>query len=89
MKLLRSHVAAIRKVLAHFNIYGNEGLYDALTRILGELNLCYEVFQQHGDSDALKAYKALLKKIRALSTPLNLTASAITVGEGLRLLLGP
>jgi hypothetical protein len=88
-KLLRSHVEAMRQVLAHYNIYGSEGLYDTLNRVIGELTLRYEMFAQHGDSAAVKAYKALLRKIGALSSPLNLTASGITIGEGARWLLGP
>lgn len=88
-KLLRSHVEAIRQVLAHYNIYGSEGLYNVLKRIIGELNLRYEMFAQHGDSPAVKAYKALLRKIGSVSTPLNLTASAITVGGAVGWLLGP
>lgn len=88
-KLLRSHVEAMRQVLAHYNIYGSEGLYATLKRVIGELNLRYEIFAQHGDSDAVKAYKALLQRIRSLSSPLNFTASAITVGGAARWLLGP
>lgn len=88
-KLLRSHVEAIRQVLAHYNIHGSDGLDDTLKRILGELHLRHRDFRQHGDSDAMKAYTALLEKIWSLSTPLNLTASAITVGEAVRLLIAP
>ena len=77
VKLLRSHVEAIRRVLAHYNIYGNEGLHDAIKRILAELQMNHEIFEQHTNNDAVRAYKNLVGRVVQAS---NLLASAITIG---------
>jgi hypothetical protein len=88
-RLLRSHVEAIRRVVQHYRIYGNEGLHDQLRRVLWDLNLHHEDFKRHEESRAVRAYKSLVAKATIFSRMLGDAASAITVGEAIKRLFGP